>query len=285
MGRNCDVCGAQVVEDQRFCPACGLEMVEPSSESAGTRTTTPEPWDWPADPSSRDVTGAESTFQDYVLRQAAPEVGIAREKLHTAQQLLAQGRLRQCGELLRTVRDQLGDDPEGRQLFRRIARQVKLAKSDVIRRAEDLVEDPLRLHGFLTGPAAEQLNREEICRLALAAVRQHYARDAESVHALVRLPAFRQIGDKQLRAEHERLEQLVWRKKRRQHFYLSAAIFAVVIVLAVPGLFIWVWFLMQFSLRVKLVLSAAALCALIWGLEPLRKWITLMVEGEEDEDD
>jgi hypothetical protein len=285
MGRTCDVCGAAIGDDERFCPACGLEVVEPAVEPPGPSPSTTDPWDWPSDV-SQSTADAASTSTDYVLQDAAPDTERAREQLQTAQQLLAQGRLRQCGELLQAAHDRLGADPQGRQRFLRIAQQLKKTKAGVIRQAEELLDDPPQLHRFLTGPAAEQLSQKETCRIALEAVRRHYRQRAESVHTLLRLAAFRRIGDKQLRAEHERLERLVWRKKRRQHFYLSAGIFSVVMLLAVPGLIIWIWFLMQFSFRLKLLISVVALVALIWGINPLRKWITLMVEGrEEDEDD
>ena len=283
MGQTCDVCGSQIADDARFCPSCGLEVADEPPQPPRETPLSADRWQWEEETGQRAQQQAGA--QDYSLKEQAPDLVVTHDKLQRAAVLLAEGRVRQCAELLQSVRHQLGEDSGARQEFQQLAKAVKDAKADALQRAQRLLDDPDRLLQYITGPAVDQLSFEEVCRLALqAADNLCRRRDAENARRLLRLPAFRQLRNPKLRAEHKRLEELARRRSQREHTQRSLMIFTLVIVAAIPGLWIYLWIL-NLPTWLLWFIAALAAVALLWGIGPLRQWLRVKLEGEDEDND
>jgi hypothetical protein len=185
---------------------------------------------------------APGTPKEYgVSQKQKPELEVERiaELLQLAQTRLGEGQVLESSALLKQVRPHVARLPKFRGLYDQMQKIIEARKESIRQRCDTFasVGDSDRLVALLAGQAANEMEPEEICAVALKSARTLYDADrAEEAAEVLRVPPFRTLREEQLLREHRELELLAHRKRSRQHGLQSIMILGGVIVAAVVGL-------------------------------------------------
>jgi hypothetical protein len=273
MSLICDVCKSAVPDGVRFCPRCGLEIV-PERE----RTSRPTPmekdvFDW-------DETPGHSKQYDVSERQVTgltPER--AAELLRLAETRLGEGQVLEAIGLLKQVKPQAARDATLRAAFERIARKIDEKRQAIRQRCESLARanDSERLVALLAGQAANELEPEEVCSIALDAARTMFrSHHADGAAEVLRLVPFRTVREEELVRAHRELELQVHRMRARQHAVRGFLLVGGVLVAAAIGLSLFAWTLWFGDRRIILWILVPLLLivvALVAFIPQLREWV------------
>jgi uncharacterized Zn finger protein (UPF0148 family) len=230
---QCDVCKLEVPDGTRFCPKCGLEIVTARERAARPTPMEKDVFDWDEGPGKPKEYG--------VSQKQKPDMDAERvaELLQLAHTRLGEGQVLEAYALLKQVRPHLGRLAKFRALYEQMQKVIEARKESIRQRCDTFasVGDSDRIVGLLAGQAANEMDPEEICAVALKAARTLYDADrAEEAAEVLRVPPFRTVREEQLVREHRELELLAHRKRGRQHGLQSVMILGGVIVAAVVGL-------------------------------------------------
>ena len=232
---QCDVCKLEVPADTRFCPNCGLEIVPERERASRPPPMEKDVFDWDEPP------GAPKEYGVSKKQQPDPELNRIAELVQLAQTRLGEGQVLDASALLKQVRPHVARFAKFRASFEQMQKVIDTRKESIRERCEAFADvgDSDRLVALLAGQAANEMEPEEICSVALKAARTLYEADrADEAAEVLRLPPFRTVREEQLVREHRDLELLVHRKRSRQHTTQSIMILGGVIVAAVVGLFV-----------------------------------------------
>ncbi len=249
----CDVCKRELPAGTQFCPQCGLEVV-PEREQASQRPPLEvDVFDWDEDEGKpKDYSVSQKQRPDDKLEQLV-------EMLRGAEARLANGQVLEAAATLKSVGSKVASHAKIKALHARLLKIVEDRQRIVREKCQQLCDehDAERLCALLAGPAANELEPEQISRIAIDAARTFFdSRLADEAHELLRLPPFRTLRDEALVAEHRELDQLVHRRRQWQHWRQSAAILGSVILVAIFFLCIVVWLAWNGSTKIALLLIA-----------------------------
>lgn len=281
MALVCDVCNVTLPANTRYCPSCGLEVL-----TQRERVARPTPfdhdvfaWDEPAD-----------APKDYVVSaQQQPDAKLTQlvESLRTVETQLADGRVLDAAAAIRQLKPRVASRPKLRAWHERLHHAIEKRRDRVRQRCRELIEslDADTLGSLLAGSAANELDPEEIARVALDAARKSYdARLADDAAELLRLPPFRTIRDDALIAEHRELDALVHRRRQWQHWRRSVAFLGSVIVVAVVvlgGVTALAWHGSRKAGVTMLLLIGAGVGLVVACQRPITAWLRERYETDD----
>jgi hypothetical protein len=273
MALICDVCKSPVPDGTRFCHRCGLEIVPERERASHSPPMEKDVFDWDEPP-------GQSKQYDVSKKQV---VGLsadrALELLQLAETRLGEGQVLEATGLLKQLKPQLAHDAALRGRYERIAGKIDARKQAIRERCESLTgaHDSDRLVAFLAGQAANEIEPEEICAIALDAARTLFrSHDADGAAGVLRLAPFRTVREEELVRTHRELELQVHRVRARQHAIKGFLLIGSIMVAGSIGLGLFAWTLwfgnprIVLWLLVPLSLTAAAAVAFI---PQLRVWV------------
>ena len=237
---QCDVCKSAVPEGTRFCPKCGLEILSQSERTSRPPPMETDVFDWDEQPGKpRDYDFSKKPRPDLAKEKIA-------EVLQLAQARLSSGQVLEASALLKQIRQPASRHVMFRGTFEQIDKIIEGRKQAIREQCDTLSEsgDSERLVALLAGQAANEMEPEEICSVALAAASTLYkARRAEEASAVLRLAPFRTLREESLVQEHRELELRVHRMRTRQHWFRSFLLLGGVLVGGAVGLTLFALFL------------------------------------------
>jgi hypothetical protein len=128
----------------------------------------------------------------------------------------------------------------------------------------------------LAGQAANEIEPEEVCTIALDASRSLFqSHDAEGAAEVLRLAPFRTLREEQLVRRHRELELQVHRVRARQHAIKGFMLLGSIIVAGAIGLPLLAWTLWFGNPRIVLwlvVLLSFAVVAVVAFIPQFRNW-------------
>jgi hypothetical protein len=272
MGVICDICKGEVTAGIRFCPHCGLEIVPERERASRPPPMETDVFDWEAGP-------GQTKPYDFASQQV-PGLDAERTKelLDLAEARFQSGEVLDATALLKQVRPQLARHAALRGTFGRLFESIEARKQATRQRCEALAEarDSDRLLALLAGQAANELEPEEVCEVALAHARVFYqARRANAAAELLRLAPFRTLRHEQMVREHRELELQVHRMRARQHALKSFAVIgsAVAIGAMVLLLFAIVVWHGGTTLALWLLIPTAVIAVIVGSnVRHIRRW-------------
>jgi hypothetical protein len=233
---QCDVCKLEVPDGTRFCPKCALEIVPERERASRPPPMEKDVFDWDEPP------GAPKEYGVSKKQQPDPEVERIAELLQLAATRLREGQVLEASAMLKQVRPHVARFEKFRGSFEQMQKVIDTRKESIRERCEAFADagDSDRLVALLAGQAANEMEPEEICSVALKATRTLYeARRADEAAEVLRLPPFRILREEQLVQEHRELELLVHQLRSRQHTTRSFMILGGVVLGAVVGLVVF----------------------------------------------
>ena len=232
---QCDVCKLEVPAGKQFCPKCGLEVVPERERVSRPPPMETDVFDWDEPP------GAPKEYGVSKKQQPDPELDRIAELMQLSATRLREGQVLEASALLKQVRPHVARFAKFRASYEQMQRVIDTRKESIRERCEAFADvgDSDRLVGLLAGQAANEMEPEEICAVALKAARTLYeAQRADEAAEVLRLPPFRTVREEPLVQEHRELELVVHRLRSRQHSTQSLMIVGGVLVGAVIGLFL-----------------------------------------------
>jgi hypothetical protein len=264
MARECDVCHIEVPAEVRFCPHCGLEITERRATYEPKKSALPDDaYDW----SDQAELGPKEYVVSREQLRAMPDSELA-ERLDTAETRLQDGYTLDVAGTLKQLRPHVANRPAQRERWQRLRRVVVARKQVAKKRIAELTAegDGDRLVALLNGPAANELEPEEICQAALDAARTLYdAQLADEAADVLRILAFKTLRDERLVPAHRELESLVQRRRMWQYWRRNVSVMGAACLAAAIGLTLWAWFLWNANIRglrrlaIPLLLAVSAL--------------------------
>jgi len=180
--------------------------------------------------------------------------------------------------LLKQLKPQLAHDAALRGSYERIAKKIDARKRAIRERCESLASahDADRLVAFLAGQAANEIEPEEVCTIALDAARSLFqSHDAEGAAEILRLAPFRTLREEQLVRRHRELELQVHRVRARRHAIKGFMLLGSIIVAGAVGLPLFAWTLWFGNPRIVLwlvLLLSFAVVAVVAFIPQIRNW-------------
>ena len=284
MAVQCDACKSEIPAGTRFCPRCGLEVVPERERRSRPPALHKEAFDWD------EQDGQPKYYEVSKEQQPRPAAQKLAEILEQAHTRLADGCMLEAARMLKQVRPHVAPHVTLRIRHEQLEKIIETRKQAIRERCQTMADagDSDRLVALLSGPAANELEPEEICAVALAAVRTLYdAQLADEAAEVLRLQPFRTLREEQLVKEHRDLETLVQRRRHWQHWRRSVTVLGGLSVLAGIGLAIWAWFVWQTGaavarwLLVPGLLATAFFLIIFPQLRPhLEKWLRQYFDDE-----
>lgn len=233
MSVRCDICKTEVADGTRFCPKCGIEIV-----SARERASRPVPmekdvFDWNEKPGSK---------KEYDFNKKTPvqlDANRAAELLGLAESRMNEGHVLDAFALLKQIQPQVGRLPALRARVDRLDRAIAARHQSIREQCGSWATagDAAHIVGLLAGQAANELEPDTVCVIALAAARKLFEqRRADGAAEILRLPPFRTLRVENLVQEHRELELRVHRMRARQHAIKSVLFLGSIMVAAAVGL-------------------------------------------------
>jgi hypothetical protein len=232
---QCDVCKLDVPDGKRFCPNCGLEIVPERERVSRPPPMEKDVFDWNEPP------GAPKEYGVSKKQQPDPERNRIAELMQLSATRLREDQVLEASALLKQVRPHVARFTTFRDSFEQMQKIIDTRKESIRERCAAFADvgDSDRLVGLLAGQAANEMEPEEICAVALKSARTLYeSQRADEAAEVLRLPPFRTVREEPLVQEHRELELLVHRLRSRQHSTRSFMIIGGAIVAAVIGLFV-----------------------------------------------
>lgn len=236
MALVCDVCKCEVSAGARFCPKCGLEIVPERERASRPPPMEKDVFDWDEAP------GAPKEYGVSKKQQPDPEVERIAELIQLSATRLREGQVLEASAMLKQVRPHVARFAKIRGSYEQMQRVIDVRKESIRERCRAFVDrgDSDQLVALLAGQAANEMEPEEICAVALKSARSLYeAHRADEAAEVLRLPPFRTLREEPLVREHRELELLVHRLRSRQHGTRSFMLVGGILVGAVVGLVVF----------------------------------------------